>query len=87
MAALKWNRDFYFSHLETRPNSPSLDKCPTSIHRLVIVRASSADEAECILVEKWRIQNKYPKGWNLELVELSRREYQTMVRISNEVPA
>ena len=81
MAIFKSNRDFYFSQAERRPATG------TSIHRLVVVRASSYDEAECILVEQWRIKNRYPKGWDLELLELSKREYQAMVKMCNEVPA
>jgi hypothetical protein len=81
MALLKWNRPFYFSTLETRPATGS------SIHRLVTVVASTAAEAEELIVQRWFRENKYPAGWSFQCLELSKREYNSLVAMCDEVPA
>lgn len=81
MALLKWNRPFYFSTLESRPSTGS------SIHRLTKVIASTAREAEDMIVERWFRENRYPAGWSFQCLELSKREYESLLAKCDEVPA
>lgn len=73
------NSEFFFSAVESRPLTG------TSIHRLVSVVAATVNEAEDMIVEKWRVQNRYPAGWSLNLVQLSRREYSSLVSMIQQV--
>lgn len=75
------NSEFFFSAVESRPSTG------TSIHRLVSVVAATVSEAEDMIVDKWRVQNRYPAGWSLNLVQLSSREYASLVSMIKQVEA